>query len=191
VQLTIFSALPEFDLAIRCAMALVFLTAAIGKFRHWTELRGVIDNFRLLPRWSVPTAAAILPAFEAAVGMMLLFSSNAHWPPSAHWAEILAMALLMLFAVAMGINLARGRREIDCGCFQASLKQRISGWLVARNGLYVTLLAVAYYSPPDIPEPAMVLNGVLAGIGFFIAVQCLELLKSLRPSWAVSRRGAI
>jgi hypothetical protein len=185
VQLTIFSALPEFDVAIRSAMALVFLSAAIGKFRHWTELRGVIDNFRLLHAWSVPTAAAILPPFEAAVGVTLPL------PSSAHWAELSAMALLMLFAVAMGINLARGRREIDCGCFQATLRQRISGWLVARNGLYVTLLAVAYSSPPDRPEPALVLNGVLAGIGLFIAVQCLELLKSLRPSWAVSRRGVI
>jgi hypothetical protein len=191
VQLTIFSALPEFDIAIRCAMALVFLSAAIGKLRHWTELRGVIDSFRLLPAWSVPTAAAILPPCEAVVGVMLLLPSHPSWSPGLRWAEISAMALLVLFAVAMSINLARGRREIDCGCFQAALRQRISGWLVARNCLYVALLAVAYSSPPDRPEPAMVLNGVLAGIGLFIAVQCLELLKSLRPSWAISRRGAI
>ena len=182
---------PEFELAIRCAMALVFLSAASGKFRHWVALRGVIDNFRLLPAWSVPIAAAILPPFEAAVGMMLLLPSNPRWPPTARLTEIPAMALLMLFAMAMGINLARGRLEIDCGCFQGALRQRISGWLVARNCLYVTLLGVAYSSPPNIPEPALVLNGVLAGIGLFIAAQCLELTKSLRPSWAVSRRGAI
>jgi hypothetical protein len=33
----------------------------------------------------------------------------------------------------MAVNLARGRSDIDCGCFIGLLRQRISWALVARN----------------------------------------------------------
>jgi hypothetical protein len=33
----------------------------------------------------------------------------------------------------MTINLARGRTEIDCGCFKSGFSQTISGWLVGRK----------------------------------------------------------
>jgi hypothetical protein len=53
--------------------------------------------------------------------------------------------LLLAFAAAMAINLARGRSDIDCGCFIGVQKQRISWPLVVRNlvlaSLGLTLLA--------------------------------------------------
>src|ERR1700692_3468547 len=102
----------EIALAIRVLLALVFLTAALGKVRHRLAFQGVVANYRLMPEFAVPAFALLLPLVEAAVAGGLLVAS-----PS--WPEVSAAILLMLFAAAMGINIWRGRRHIDCGCFQS------------------------------------------------------------------------
>ena len=50
-----------------------------------------------------------------------------------------AAILLGLFSVAIGINLARGRSHIDCGCFQSALRQQLSISLLVRNGFLIAL----------------------------------------------------
>ena len=108
-------------LAGRTFLAAVFLTAALGKVRAWTEFQGVLWNYRLLPWALVPPAACGLVILEVAVGLGLLAAAgHASWPPA------LAALLLAVFAVAMATNLVRGRVEIDCGCFQTTWRQTLS-----------------------------------------------------------------
>jgi drug/metabolite transporter (DMT)-like permease len=57
-----------------------------------------------------------------------------------------AAAQLILFAVAIAINLRRGRTSIDCGCFGSRLRQGLSVWMVARN-LVLALLALGLLLP--------------------------------------------
>ena len=109
----------EIALAIRVLMALVFLTAALGKIRRRLAFQGVVANYRLMPESAVPVFALLLPLVEAAVAAALLFA-----PPPVP--EVSAATLLVLFAAAMAINIWRGRRSIDCGCFQSALKQTLS-----------------------------------------------------------------
>jgi hypothetical protein len=61
----------------------------------------------------------------AALGLLL--------PAMRALAAATLVGLLVLFAAAMAINLARGRSNIDCGCFIGAQKQRISWALVVRN----------------------------------------------------------
>jgi hypothetical protein len=53
-----------------------------------------------------------------------------------------------VFTAAIALNLARGRRDLDCGCFGPLLRQPLSGWLVVRNGL-LALLVLATFTPVD------------------------------------------
>jgi hypothetical protein len=53
------------------------------------------------------------------------------------------IVLLGVFTGAIAINLARGRTDIDCGCFGPALRQRLSWWLLLRNGALFALLAIA------------------------------------------------
>jgi hypothetical protein len=118
----------------RLALALVFALSAWAKFRDLPAFVGVVSNYRVLPeRLSVPIAHAV-PIVEAAVAAGLLAESTR--AIAGGW----AIALLVLFSLAMGVNLLRGRTEIDCGCFGSALRQRLGWDLLARNGL---LLAVA------------------------------------------------
>jgi hypothetical protein len=54
-------------------------------------------------------------------------------PTTRSEAATVAVALLLLFAAAMAINLRRGRSDIDCGCFVGLMRQRIDWVLVHRN----------------------------------------------------------
>ena len=53
------------------------------------------------------------------------------------------MALLLTYAIAIAINLARGRRDLDCGCAGPNERRPIAAWMVWRNvGIAILLAAV-------------------------------------------------
>jgi hypothetical protein len=170
----------EIALAIRVLVALIFLTAAVGKFRHRLVFQGVVANYRLLPDSAVPAFALLLPPVEAAVAAALLFAP-------ALWPAVSAASLLILFAVAMAINIRRGRRHIDCGCFQSTLKQTLSWILVARNAGLALLLAV----PAAVPEGALselgAAEALLTGTVLFVLLQSMNILWSVVPAWRQRR----
>ena len=68
-----------------------------------------------------------------------------------------ALLLLVLYTLAMVINLARGRTDLDCGCGGAATP--LSGWLVARNGVLI-LCAL----PQILPGVLLVGSGMLFAI---------------------------
>ncbi|HKQ24801.1 MAG TPA: MauE/DoxX family redox-associated membrane protein [Burkholderiales bacterium] len=110
-----------------CLLALVFLHGGAVKLGARDEFQGVVSSYRLLPSAMVPAFAALLPLAELAAGIGVAL------PATRPLGAALAFALLLMFAMAMAINLARGRTEIDCGCFKSGFRQTISGWLVGRN----------------------------------------------------------
>jgi hypothetical protein len=121
----------------RIVLAAVLAMAAFAKLRSLDEFVGVVHNYRVLPEFLVRPVAYVLPPLEAAIALALLLE------PTRRGAAIAAAALLAVFAVAMAVNLARGRVEIDCGCFAAALRQRISWALVGRNLALIALAALA------------------------------------------------
>jgi hypothetical protein len=172
---------PDAVIAIRMLIALVFLSAAVGKMRSWPIFEGVVANYRLLPQALVRPVTYALPPAEAVIGAILPMGLFAPW------AEGAAALLLAAFAVAMGINLLRGRRQIDCGCFQGTLKQPLRWALVSRNVLLALLLAAAAAAPPGRPDGWAVVNGLLAGGALFLVLQSLNALWAIIP---VVRRQA-
>src|SRR5438067_13576444 len=106
-------------MAGRTCVGLVFLLAAVQKIQHWRLLAGVIANYRLLPGWTVGLVAALLPPLEMLVAVVLLSAGLQPWP------AIAGIALLLVFAAAMAVNVARGRVPIACGFGQDFLAQQL------------------------------------------------------------------
>ena len=181
------AALAPFAVAIRTLISLVFLTASYGKLRHGTSFQGVVANYRLLPDVMVAPVAYLIPPAELLLSATLLLGLAFPWP------ELSAAGLLLLFAVAMGINLRRGRRHIDCGCFQSALKQTLSGVLVMRNVVLALLMGVVLFTN-EVPDDGLTLvSGYLAGGVLFIILHALGILWSISPAWrqtAYGRAGA-
>jgi hypothetical protein len=121
----------------RLVLAAVFAMAAFAKLRSLDEFVGVVHNYRVLPEFLVRPVAYALPPLEAAIALALLLE------PTRSAGAVGAAALLVVFALAMAVNLTRGRVEIDCGCFAATLRQRISWALVGRNVALIGLAALA------------------------------------------------
>jgi hypothetical protein len=167
---------PDFRWALEVMSALIFFSAAAGKMRNWPTFRGVVANYRLLPDFLVAPVACLLPPLEAAIGVGLLT------PWASPWAARAAAAMFTLFATAMAVNLTRGRRAIDCGCFQNALKQTLRWRLVARNVAVALLLLLASADgarPMPLVEPAYLVNGLLGGAALFVVWQALNTLWSI------------
>ena len=49
----------------------------------------------------------------------------------------------MVYGAAIGVNLARGRRTLDCGCAGPAARQPIRPSLLVRNGALIGLAAFA------------------------------------------------
>jgi hypothetical protein len=131
---------PAVDLTLRVALALLFATAAGHKLRDVRRFRAIVAEYEVLPSpLVVPGALAIVVA-EVGVAMALV-------APGLRTVGLVgAAALLAVYAVAVGVNLARGRRDLDCGCAGPAVQRPIGGWLLARNGVLV-LAALAGLGP--------------------------------------------
>ena len=129
---------PALDLALRAGLALLFATSALAKLRDARGFADAVAGYRLLPAALAAPAAAGFLAAELALAVAL-------WLPTARLASALvAGALLALYGLAIALNLARGRRDIDCGCGGPFGRQTLSEGLVLRNaGLAAAALLVA------------------------------------------------
>ncbi len=127
---------PAFALAVRWGLAVLLLSACWHKLSAQPLFRATLAEYRLLPAALVRPAAWAVTGLELGVGFALVFSTTV--------VSLLAAAgLLGLYALAMGINIARGRVDIDCGCSGPAARQPLSGWLVLRNGLLIMLALLA------------------------------------------------
>ncbi len=121
---------PVVALAGHGGLAWLFAAAALHKLRDWRGFRFALAGYGLVPAPLEPVAAGSLVLVELAVSGALLLAA----PPAA----VAAAGVLTLYALAMAVNLLRGRRLADCGCGGAA--QPLSWALVSRN---LALVAVA------------------------------------------------
>ncbi len=163
-------------LAGRVCLAVVFVTAAIGKLPHVDVLEGVVANYRLAPARLVRPIARILPWAELAIGLAL----PAPW--IGPFAASAGISLLLAFAWAMAVNLKRGRVDIDCGCHRSELRQSLQWRLVTRNLLMAGWLALGLAAALFVPamlDSTMLALAVAAGVIAFLFYALFNTLASL------------
>ena len=127
---------PVVGAIVRGSFALLFVTAGAHKLRAVPEFTGTLAGYRILPGAWVSPAARLLPLLECLIAAALLA------PPASAAASLAGAALLSGYAVAMALNLMRGRRQLDCGCL-GPRGGVISPALVLRNLLLALILGAA------------------------------------------------
>lgn len=112
---------------LRGLLALVFAEAAWHKLSDFHAFCATLANYRLVPAALNRPAALSIVTIEivAAVGLL--------WPGAPGAAPSLAGAVFLAYGAAIAINLARGRRAIDCGCSGPAIRQSLSEGLIVRN----------------------------------------------------------
>ncbi len=131
-----------FVLSIRWLLAVVFFVAFFHKLMAPASFVTTLSAYRLLPDGVAPIAAYALIVVELLTACALLLNSV--------FGSISAVALLAIYALAILVNLLRGRRDIDCGCSGPYVRQTLSAWLIARN---IGLIAVALLTMLPASEP--------------------------------------
>jgi uncharacterized membrane protein YphA (DoxX/SURF4 family) len=164
---------------VNVAAGLLFLSAGARKLMHWQEFRGVVAAYRVLPESSTTGVAAAVVALELLLGAAAILDRG--MPLTG----IGIAVMLAVFAVAMAINLRRGRTAIDCGCFQTALRQQLEWRLVARN-IVCSLIVLLASMAPGLPDSTHWLLALPAGAALF------SLYLALNGVWALdaSRRAA-
>jgi hypothetical protein len=123
-------------------LAVLWLAGAVHKVMSFKEFCATVREYRVLPKSLAAPSAAIAVGLEIGLGSALLTSVGRSLALGG------SAGLLMLYAAAIGINLSRGRRHIDCGCMGPGYRQPLSEWLVARN-LAVAAAALAGVLPVE------------------------------------------
>ncbi|MEB2285717.1 MAG: hypothetical protein B6D46_09160 [Polyangiaceae bacterium UTPRO1] len=136
---------PVVTLAIRAGFALLFATAAAHKLRDRAGFSAVLAAYRVLPAGAVGAAAAVIAVAELATALAWLL------PGAVAGAAAATVGLLALYALAIGVNLGRGRRAIDCGCGIGGVAQPLGEGLLARNALLAALALAALRPLPARP----------------------------------------
>jgi len=113
----------------------------------------------VLPEPLANALARVLWLLEGGVAVALVV------PDWGRFGALGAGLLLVGYSIAIGTNLLRGRRDIDCGCLGPAQRQPLSGWLLVRNTL---LLAGAVAAA--LPAGARPLHWLDALSGFFAGV---------------------
>jgi len=148
---------PAISWTISLALALVFGASATIKFADFSEFRGALENYRIVPEKTSMLVAAIVPVIElvAAIGLLV---------PRFHLTAVaMLIFLLAIFTNAIAINMIRGRLYIDCGCFGPMLRQPLSNWLLARNG--VLMLLAGFVALPHDQRAVTALDVVTITLG--------------------------
>lgn len=122
-------------------MAAVFLRSGIAKSSELAAFRSAVANYRLLPAALERPVSVILPFAEILAAVLLAIGI-------APGAVALALAfLLLVFATAIGISLAKGR-SFDCGCSGSVAPRTISWQHVAADVVLAALAALTAIAPP-------------------------------------------
>lgn len=104
---------PWLTVRTQIALGVFFIVAALPKIADPPSFAQMIYNYRLVPGPLVNVTALALPWAELLMGVALVCGI---WRRTA---AVLVGALLLVFIVAISVNLLRGN-AIDCGCFDVA-----------------------------------------------------------------------
>jgi hypothetical protein len=177
---------PASGLLASSAFALLFAHAAWHKWRAPADFAATLAAYRLLPPPLAAAGGYLVPLAESAIAIALCA------PGARRDAALAGATLLVVYACAVGINLRRGRRDLDCGCTGPADRRPIAAWMVWRNLLLAALLlatATPWNVRPLGPIDALtILAGLVAAVVVYAAVD--RLLGQVMPRTAALRRGS-
>ncbi|UCD17666.1 MAG: DoxX family membrane protein [Candidatus Zixiibacteriota bacterium] len=123
-------------LLLRLFLGVVFVYASIDKIVLPAQFARIIYNYHLVPAELVNIIALLLPWIELVCGVVLILGIYKQG------SVLIINLMLVVFAVAVGINMFRGV-DLECGCFTVSSKAKSNALVFFLRDL--GLLAIGIY----------------------------------------------
>jgi len=158
-------------LALRIFFTTLFARAAWHKLSQRPSFQAELSAYKLLPDSLIRPAVYALASAEIFCILGLLFSNTA---------IVVAMTLLLIYAVAMAVNLWRGNRYIDCGCGGWLSPRKTLSWaLVLRNLLLALLASICLFLPlPADLSSSNLLFALLIAFTLWLLYETIEQMMS-------------
>ena len=160
------SVISYFALTALVFTVLLFLKAALFKAFDFLEFQGFVADYQLMPDAWVRPVAFLLITLESAVVLALI------WDATRTVGIALATSLLGLYALAILINLKRGRNHIECGCGGAP--EVLSPRLLVRNLLLMVIALMPMTGLPEALSLGETLLPLCAGLFMFVTYSLFE-----------------
>jgi uncharacterized membrane protein YphA (DoxX/SURF4 family) len=169
-------------LVARFALGGIFLLAGAAKLPRHDEFVHVVRRYEIGPRRLSELVARWLPLFEIVCGTLLVVGLATPLAAGA------VAAALVVFSVAVSINLLRGR-EIDCGCTGTSFAKRISWGLVARDVVLAAAAVIVAVGAPRVLALDQLVFGHTGALGTRDAVALLVATTTAVAVVAIAREA--
>jgi uncharacterized membrane protein YphA (DoxX/SURF4 family)/peroxiredoxin len=167
-------------LGARILLALVFVTAAAGKFADQAGTRRALGDFRV-PSAFLKPLGLLLPLAELATAVALLLQ------PSARWGALSAAILLSLFIAGIAGAMARGEAP-DCHCFGQISSSPAGPRTLARNAVLIAPAAlVVAYGPGTSIDAWVSARSNAELVAFFTGVAAVALGAFCVRLWLTNR----
>ena len=150
-------------------LVLLFIRALLHKVSDLVRFTGFLGNYNVVPHASLTIAAYGLIAVEGLIVLLLVT------PQFNQLGAILAIGVLFLYAAVIALNVAKGNREIECGCGGPAML--LSYRLVLRNIVLAAIalsLVFSIYGPIAMTDTAVaVACGAILYLLYVVAEQLL------------------
>lgn len=162
---------PVITIIVSICMSLMFGFAAVHKLKAVAVFKVTMDEYQLVPRMLSGVVAILLIVTEMLSAILVLI-------PAVRTTGLVIMAvLLFIYTAGISINLLRGRRDIDCGCSGPAARHELSGWLVLRNLILLSMVLLAAnpltQRPMNWLDAVVVLFSVMVASGLYMGMNQL------------------
>ncbi|MBN1930970.1 MAG: DoxX family membrane protein [Desulfobacterales bacterium] len=123
-------------LILRIYIGWIFIYASMYKINYAGEFAESIASYQLVPFWAVNIMAVFLPWTELICGLLLIAGIRSKA------AALLIASMLVVFIIAIGINLIRGT-PIGCGCF-SSVEEPLNWVTLFRDIIWLAMTIHVY-----------------------------------------------
>jgi Methylamine utilisation protein MauE len=154
--------LPMAAALVAGGVGVLVLAAGVAKLRDHDSFLATLAAYRLLPDALLDLAGWALGAVETGLGAMLLGGV------AVRWAGRGAALLFVLFALAMAVNVMRGRTDLSCGCLPGLASAPLSWGAVARTLLLAPLALLP--GLVGLPDPSLLRYQSLAAGACLLAL---------------------
>jgi hypothetical protein len=174
---------PAFGYLIIAGIALLFASAGAHKLQDLARFADAFAAYGALPNALARRVAWLIPSLE------ICMAASLSWEPGRRMAAVAAIAVLTAYASGLGLNLLRGRRDLDCGCGTARDRRAIAAWMVWRNLILAAALGITLlpWSPRscNLIDLLTVMGGLTVGVTLYAAVD--RLLGDVAPKAVILR----
>ncbi|WP_409176901.1 MauE/DoxX family redox-associated membrane protein [Brevibacillus fortis] len=131
------------SLIIRITLITLFISTSLSKFHNIDQHALIIKEYKILPNRFVYVFAKLEVYTEFSVGIFLALGLFPKLTAG------MATFLLLIYTLAISINLLRGRRNISCGCGGIAGNHHLSWLLVLRNVIFICIAAFLIINPSN------------------------------------------